>query len=500
MRRGTARGRFKHRTLPSSALMLAVAMVVVWTGALQPARAQSLEVWGNPTAEAVQQAPTEHTWIDAASGTAHAIALRKDGTLHSWGNESHGCIAATPTASGFLDVAAGTWHSLALDGQGKIHAWGYDSHGQVSAAPIGSGFSRVIGGGHSHSIALSAAGVPHSWGDDTYGVVSGGPTTPCLDACATWTSSTAILADGSLVSWGEDKWGVVSQTPAGSDFMQVAGSPASGHVVALRSDGSIAAWGRDHAGQVSGTPAGVGFVAVAAGNTHSAALRSDGTVVAWGDDQESQVSSAPTKSDYVGIEGGGTYTITILDPDCNGNGQPDSEDIYSGYSPDCDGNGVPDECDLAGDPYGDINGDGVPDVCVPPSLSADLYELSVSSGGVQTLQLKTPSPAGIYLILGSTSGTYPGVTSGSFTLPLNVDNYLLHTAVSPNSPPLAGSLGGLQPDLPGFGGKASAAFVLPAGLDPALVGLTAHHAFVSLGFLSGQVNFVSNAIPVIFQP
>ena len=65
---------------------------------------------------------------------------------------------------------------------------------------------------------------------------------------------------------------------------------------------------------------------------------------------------------------------------------------------------------------------------------------------------------------------------------------------------LAGSLGGLQPDLPGFGGKASAAFVLPAGLDPALVGLTAHHAFVSLGFLSGQVNFVSNAIPVIFQP
>ncbi len=43
--------------------------------------------------------------------------------------------------------------------------------------------------------------------------------------------------------------------------------------------------------------------------------------------------------------------------DCNGNGQPDAEDLGSGASADCNGNGVPDECDP------DTDGDGVTDLC-----------------------------------------------------------------------------------------------------------------------------------------
>ena len=77
-------------------------------------------------------------------------------------------------------------------------------------------------------------------------------------------------------------------------------------------------------------------------------------------------------------------------PDCNGNGQPDADDIAGGTSQDCDGNGVPDECDMAacgadpacadcnhndvpdgcdisGGASTDTNGNGVPDECESPT-------------------------------------------------------------------------------------------------------------------------------------
>ncbi len=44
-------------------------------------------------------------------------------------------------------------------------------------------------------------------------------------------------------------------------------------------------------------------------------------------------------------------------PDCNGNGVADDQDIASGSSEDCDGNGVPDECET----LLDNDGDGTPD-------------------------------------------------------------------------------------------------------------------------------------------
>ncbi len=49
--------------------------------------------------------------------------------------------------------------------------------------------------------------------------------------------------------------------------------------------------------------------------------------------------------------------------DCNGNGQPDAEDIASGFSQDCNNNGVPDTCDLADGTSADCNDNGIPDDC-----------------------------------------------------------------------------------------------------------------------------------------
>ncbi len=183
--------------------------------------------------------------------------------------------------------------------------------------------------------------------------------------------------------------------------------------------------------------------------------------------------------------------------DCNGNGVEDALDITSGTSSDCDLNGIPDECDLAADPSLDIDGDGQLDACVAPPLMADVYKISVATGGTQNFTLSTPFPFGLYLLLGTASGTSPGAPVGGFVLPLNVDAYLLHTLTSPGVFPLAASFGSLVPA--GSSGVASASFRLPPAQGPGLVGLTLHHAYVTFNLLTGNLNFVSNPVPLALE-
>ena len=78
-----------------------------------------------------------------------------------------------------------------------------------------------------------------------------------------------------------------------------------------------------------------------------------------------------------GVPGGGGGSAIVdmgayeFNPDCNGNGVPDSEDIAQGTSDDCNSNGLPDECDFA---YGntlDRDNNGIPDECDVPVLYVD---------------------------------------------------------------------------------------------------------------------------------
>lgn len=60
-------------------------------------------------------------------------------------------------------------------------------------------------------------------------------------------------------------------------------------------------------------------------------------------------------SDLCNASGGSVYRLAgVQGTDCNGNGEPDSCDIATGFSLDADGNGVPDECAV----FGDLDGDG----------------------------------------------------------------------------------------------------------------------------------------------
>jgi len=135
-----------------------------------------------------------------------------------------------------------------------------------------------------------------------------------------------------------------------------------------------------------------------------------------------------------------------------------------------------------------------PDASGCHTLFVDTATLSISAGGAQTLTLDAGSAyeLDLYLLLGSASGTSPGISVDSFVLPLNIpDAYFSYTLLSPNTGLLASSLGIL-----GSGGTATASFHIPAGLAPAsLVGVTLNHAYLVFDN-SAAVVLASNPAPL----
>ena len=131
------------------------------------------------------------------------------------------------------------------------------------------------------------------------------------------------------------------------------------------------------------------------------------------------------------------------------------------------------------------------------ALDADVDAISVSSGGVQNFVYSLgPKHAGeLYFLLGSASGTEPGIPVESWTLPLNLDAYLQFTAKATGFP-LSGSVGVF--DSTGF---ATAQLTLPPGLSPSLVGTQLHHAYLTIDFTGIPfVQLVSNACPLDLLP
>ena len=130
-------------------------------------------------------------------------------------------------------------------------------------------------------------------------------------------------------------------------------------------------------------------------------------------------------------------------------------------------------------------------ITVLDALSADVATMSIAAGGVQNWSLDAGVANGGrgYWIFGSLAGTSPGLVLGSVCLPLNFDLYFNYTINHPNTPPLTNSLGALD----GVG-MASAAFSLPPGSNPGLVGLTVNHAYL----LGPTIDFASNAVSLTF--
>lgn len=162
---------------------------------------------------------------------------------------------------------------------------------------------------------------------------------------------------------------------------------------------------------------------------------------------------------------------------------------------DCDADGVPDTDELASGAETDFDGDGTIDACQP--FHVDVAQISVATGGAQTMTLAAGAAhAGeLYLVAGSANGTAPGTPYGGLVVPLNLDFYSVLTLQHAGQPPFAGTLGTLD-----AAGGATAAFDAPLGvLDAGMVGLSLHHAFVTLD-AGGGLAFASNAMPLAIVP
>jgi hypothetical protein len=129
-------------------------------------------------------------------------------------------------------------------------------------------------------------------------------------------------------------------------------------------------------------------------------------------------------------------------------------------------------------------------------LAQDLYEISVSAGGTQTMKLFAPASAGqTYWVVGSASGTSPGLPVGAVTLPLNFDPYMLWTINHPNGPVLSSSLGTLD-----AGGHATATLNVPAGVPLGGLPLELNHAFLILDLAAATASYASNPNVVRLVP
>jgi len=123
------------------------------------------------------------------------------------------------------------------------------------------------------------------------------------------------------------------------------------------------------------------------------------------------------------------------------------------------------------------------------SMNVEPKELSESAGGTAEMFLDAgaANAGGLYFVLGSTSGSTPGIPFGADTIPLNFDGYFSFTLAHPNTAPLGATFGTLDAD-----GCGTATFTLPAGgfPGPSVAGLEVTHAFAVLN-LGGTLDFIS---------
>jgi hypothetical protein len=130
-------------------------------------------------------------------------------------------------------------------------------------------------------------------------------------------------------------------------------------------------------------------------------------------------------------------------------------------------------------------------------LTPTQYTLDVGDAQpTEAFVLNTGSDAAgkLYWVLGSLSGTTPGLPVDSVLLPLNYDGYMQFALTQPNTLPLAGFRAFMGPTL-----SAQAGLLLQSPI-PALAGGTVHHAFVVIDLTLASVVSVSNPTTTLMVP
>lgn len=126
-------------------------------------------------------------------------------------------------------------------------------------------------------------------------------------------------------------------------------------------------------------------------------------------------------------------------------------------------------------------------------LSGDLTSISSGFGGVQTLSQDGGSDRAGYpfLVVGSASGTTPGLFYDGLPIPLNYDAYTTGTLINPNGGALGNSLGVLDAC-----GRTETTVTVPAGTDPSLAGVQVNHCTLIFDPTLFILDFVGGPVSV----
>jgi hypothetical protein len=130
-----------------------------------------------------------------------------------------------------------------------------------------------------------------------------------------------------------------------------------------------------------------------------------------------------------------------------------------------------------------------------PLLEGSPPSVSLTTGGTQVFTINAGRNHGgdLYGLAGTVSGTSPGITIGSFLVPLNPDAYFTFSLMNPNTAPLANNFGLLDAN-----GHAMATVTVPPASPASLVGTIAHHAY---GVVNGvQLVLVSDPVVLTLTP
>src|SRR5258706_7711983 len=115
------------KKVSSSALLASTPWLLALLALPVPAHGQpasQLVTWGDNFYGQLNLPPGLTNVVTIASGFAHNLALRADGTVSAWGYNAFGQINVPPGLSGVRAVTAGFYHSLALKSNGTLVAWG----------------------------------------------------------------------------------------------------------------------------------------------------------------------------------------------------------------------------------------------------------------------------------------------------------------------------------------------------------------------------------------
>jgi hypothetical protein len=123
--------------------------------------------------------------------------------------------------------------------------------------------------------------------------------------------------------------------------------------------------------------------------------------------------------------------------------------------------------------------------------------LDLSSGGTHPLYLRAGADhAGdLFVVLGTASGTAPGIDIGVGTLPLVFDAYTQFLVDNGGAALVAPWVGLLD-----VHGRSDALVALPSDTNAAFAGITLHHAFVAFDAVTLAPTLVSNAVAVELVP